>query len=80
MGLPKFKMGFTFSGKYREKYIKPICEELLRMGYDKDEIFYDRWHDDLINGVRGDDKLRRIYNQQCELVIVLLSPDRKSVV
>lgn len=77
MGLPKFKMGFTFSGKYRESYIKPICRELLKMGYVKDEIFYDRWHDDLINGVCGDDKLRRIYNQQCELVIVLLSPDYK---
>lgn len=77
MEFPKFKMGFTFSGKYRESHIKPICKELLRMGYVKDEIFYDRWHEDLINGVSGDNKLRRIYNQQCELVIVLLSPDYK---
>lgn len=73
----RFKIGVTFSGKYREKYVEPICKALLGIGYEKEDIFYDFWQETLINGPHGDDKLRKIYNQQCDCVVVLLSPDYK---
>lgn len=73
--LPNFKMGISFSGNYREKYIEPICNALLELGYTKDDIFYDRWHEYLINGIHVDDILREIYYKHCEFVIVVLSPD-----
>ncbi|MCM1540510.1 MAG: hypothetical protein NC121_04545 [Blautia sp.] len=70
----RFKIGVTFSGKYRNR-IEPICNSLLNLGYNKDEVFYDFWHESWLNGPHGDDKLRKIYNQQCDCVVVLLSPD-----
>ncbi len=77
MKLPEFKMGFTFSGKYRKDYIRPMCEALLKLGFHKNDIFYDEWHEELINGTRGDEILKEIYRHHCELVVVLLSPDYK---
>lgn len=71
----KFRIGVTFSGKYRENYIEPLCRSLLKLGYTKDEIFYDFWHEAWINGPHGDSKLRKVYNQNCDCVVVLLSPD-----
>lgn len=73
----RFKIGVTFSGRYRKQYIEPICNFLLKLGYKKDDIFYDLWHDNLINGYDGDRKLRQIYNEQCDCIVVLLSPDYK---
>lgn len=70
-----FKIGMTFSGRYRKRYIEPVCNELLKLGYSRDDIFFDDWHDVLINGINGDAQLRRIYNDCCDSVVVLLSPD-----
>ena len=75
--VPHFKIGITFSGKYRKQFVEPLCDELLKMGYTKDDIFYDSWHDVLINGVHGDSILRQIYFKNCDCVVVLLSPDYK---
>ena len=75
--VPHFKIGITFSGKYRQQYIEPFCDELLHLGYTHDDIFYDSWHDALINGIHGDDILRQIYFKNCDFVVVLLSPDYK---
>lgn len=75
--VPYFKIGITFSGKYRKQYVEPFCNELLKLGYNKDDIFYDLWHDVLINGVHGDSVLRQIYFKNCDCVVVLLSPDYK---
>lgn len=72
-----FKIGITFSGRYRTNYIEPVCNELLSLGYSKDDIFYDLWHDVLINGIHGDSQLRRIYRENCDCIVVLLSPDYK---
>lgn len=72
-----FKIGITFSGKYRERIVEPLCYELLNWGYDIRDIFYDAWHDVLINGVHGDTTLRKIYTERCDMVVVLLSPDYK---
>lgn len=75
--VPHFKIGITFSGKYRKQFVEPLCDELLKLGYNKDDIFYDSWHDVLINGVHGDSILRQIYFKNCDCVVVLLSPDYK---
>lgn len=75
--VPHFKIGITFSGKYRKQFVEPFCDELLKLGYNKDDIFYDAWHDVLINGVHGDSILRQIYFKNCDCVVVLLSPDYK---
>lgn len=75
--VPHFKIGITFSGKYRKQFVEPFCDELLELGYNKDDIFYDSWHDVLINGVHGDSVLRQIYFKNCDCVVVLLSPDYK---
>ena len=75
--IPHFKIGITFSGKYRKEYVEPFCGELLELGYKKDDIFYDVWHDVLINGIHGDNILRQIYFNSCDCVVVLLSPDYK---
>lgn len=71
----RFKIGITFSGKYRDRYVKPMCEALLSLGYTQNEIFYDSWYETWLNGPHGDSKLREIYNQRCDCVVVLLSPD-----
>ena len=75
--VPHFKIGITFSGKYRKQCVEPFCDELLKLGYNKDDIFYDTWHDVLINGIHGDSILRQIYFKNCDCVVVLLSPDYK---
>lgn len=51
----------------------------VALGYNKDDIFYDSWHDALINGVHGDSVLRQIYFENCDCVVVLLSPDYKEI-
>lgn len=77
--IPSFKIGVTFCGEYREDYVLPFCEALLEYDdFSKDNIFYDEWHDYLINGVHGDKTLRKIYNEKCDLVVVLLSPNYSS--
>lgn len=75
--VPHFKIGITFSGKYRKQFVEPFCDELLKLGYNKDDIFYDSWHDVLINGVHGDSVLRQIYFKNCDCIVALLSPDYK---
>ena len=71
-----FKIGVTFCGEYREKYIRPMCEVLATYpGFSKEVIFYDEWHEHIINGVNADNILRNIYHDQCERVVVLLSPN-----
>lgn len=75
--VPHFKIGITFSGKYRKRFIEPLCNELLNLDYTKNDIFYDFWHEELINGVHGDSILGQIYFKNCDCVVVLLSPDYK---
>lgn len=75
--VPHFKIGITFSGRYREQFVEPFCDELLNLGYTRNDIFYDSWHDVLINGVHGDRVLKQIYLENCDCVVVLLSPDYK---
>lgn len=71
----RFKIGVSFSSKYRDKYVEPFCRALLKLDYMKDDIFYDNWHKPLINGVDGSAKIQQIYMDDCKLIVVLLSPD-----
>lgn len=77
---PHFKIGITFSGRYRKEYVEPFANALLKLGYDKKDIFYDAWHEALINGVSGDVILQDIYSNRCDCIVVLLSPDYKGKV
>lgn len=71
----QFKISITFSGRYRDTIVRPTCEELLKKGFSKKEIFYDEWHAALINGIDGSATLQSIYYQKSDVVVVLLSPD-----
>lgn len=68
----RFKISVTFNGSYRE-LVKNFCEELVKEGFSKDDIFFDQWHDYLINGIKADSRIRMIYNEDSEMVVVLLS-------
>jgi len=70
----KFKIGVTFTGTYRQK-VNLIVNALLNLGFTKDDIFYDDWHDALINGIDADIELRKIYVDQCDCVVVFLAND-----
>lgn len=71
----RFKIGVSFSSKYRDKYVEPFCRALLELDYTVDDVFYDNWHKSLINGVDGSKTIQHIYKDDCELIVVLLSPD-----
>ena len=73
--LPDFKIAFTFTGEYREKIVRPACEELLKLGYREEEIFFDEWHPELFTGVNADAIFREIYHDVSQCVVVLLSPN-----
>lgn len=74
--MPNFCIGITFSGKYRKKYVDRICKKLLEIGFKKEDIFYDEWHEVLINGVNADETLEKIF-RKCKFLVVILSPDYK---
>ena len=73
--LPDFKIAFTFTGEYRKKIVRPVCEELLKLGYRKEEIFFDEWHPELFTGVNADTVFRKIYHDKSKCVVALLSPN-----
>lgn len=70
-----FKIAFSFTGEYREKNIRPVCEELLKIGYQQHEIFFDDWHSALYTGMYADSTFRKIYHDDSQCVVVLLSPN-----
>ena len=51
--LPHYCIGVTFTGEYREDIIEPVCNRLLEFGMRREDIFYDKWHEVLINGPHG---------------------------
>ena len=70
----RFKIGVTFTGTHRSR-VRSIVSALLTLGFSKDEIFFDEWHDALINGIDADIELRNIYANSCDLVVVCLAKD-----
>ena len=73
--IPEYKIAFTFTGEYRESIVRPVCEELLKLGYSKDEIFFDEWYPALFTGVNADSIFRKIYHDMSKSIVVLLSPN-----
>lgn len=71
----QFKVGVTFTGTHRQEIVEPIVNSLLNCGFSKDDIFYDKWHDVLINGIDADIQLKKIYANQCACIVVFLSKD-----
>lgn len=70
----KFSIGVTFTGTHRKR-VEAISEALLRIGFKKEDIFYDNWHDSLINGLNADLTLQEIYRKKCACIVVFLSTD-----
>lgn len=72
--IPKFKIAFSYTGDTRERIIYPVCKELLKMGYSKDDIFLDVWHPEVfLNGPDLSLVLRKIYQEYSDFVVVLLT-------
>ena len=68
-----FKIAISFSGD-NIKIVKDFCNELLKIGFTKSDIFFYPWHNDIITGItNADEILRDIYHNNCELDVVLLS-------
>lgn len=67
-----YKIGITFRSSLREKFVLPLCQDLLKHGFTKDDIFYDEWHRDDWN---GEDSFIDIYGHRCDFVVVVLSSD-----
>lgn len=73
--LPPFKIAFTFTGEYRERVVRPVCRELLKLGFTRDDLFFDDWHSELFTGVNADSVFKTIYHDASDCVVVLLSPN-----
>ena len=73
--LPSFKIAFTFTGEYRDSIVRPVSEELLKLGFTKDDLFFDDWHSELFTGVNADSVFKTIYHDASKCVVVLLSPN-----
>lgn len=70
----RFKIGVTFTGAHRSR-VKSIMEALLTFGFNRDDIFFDEWHEDIINGIDADIELGKIYENHCDCIVVFLSKD-----
>ncbi len=73
--LPPFKIAFTFTGEYRERVVRPVCRELLKLGFTREDLFFDDWHSELFTGVNADSVFKTIYHDASDCVVVLLSPN-----
>jgi hypothetical protein len=67
----RFRVAFSFAGEQRA-LVRSIAEALeKRLGLST--VFLDEWFEHYIAGDDGDLKLQRVYERQCELVIVCVS-------
>ena len=69
----KYKLAYSFACDSRQ-FVTNVAVELLKMGYSATDQFLDSFHEEVINGVHGDTRLRSIYLNQSQLVVVVLSP------
>lgn len=69
-----YKIGISFASEYRHR-IQEIVESLLLLGFSKEDIFYDEFHEPVINGSDADIKLENIYATKCSLVVVVISKE-----
>jgi tetratricopeptide (TPR) repeat protein len=69
-----FKIGVSFTGAHRET-VRQVVTELLDETIGRDDVFFDEWHQEAINGPNADLELKSIYSKRCDCVVVFLSKD-----
>lgn len=69
-----YKIGISFASEQRHR-VNEIVNALLLLGFSKDDIFYDEFHEQVINGMDADIVLEEIYAQKCLLVVVVISKE-----
>lgn len=76
----KFKIGVSFCGEHRASSVLPVLNHLVDgVEFTKENVFYDKWHPVLINSAsKADVKIKKIYSEQCDLVVVFLSKEYNS--
>ena len=69
----EFSIGVSFAGEQRD-FIRQVFISLCdKGGFSKEELFFDEWHEHLINGANADYKLDKIYAEHCKKIVVLFS-------
>lgn len=71
-----YKVGITFCGKDTRPFVQKMATELA-IKYSKDKVFFDEFHNDKIVGLDADKVLQKIYTQQSEYIILLISKNYK---
>lgn len=69
----RFAVGFSFAGEDRRR-VKPVAQRLAAR-FGRDRVLFDRFHEAELARFDLDTYLPRLYKEQCELIVVLLSPD-----
>lgn len=69
-----YRIGISFTGKHR-LFVRSIMNEILKVGFVKNEVFFDEYHEEVVNGPNADTRFRRIYSEKCDYIIVFLSDD-----
>jgi hypothetical protein len=72
-GGARFAVGFTYAGEDRA-LVTPLAEELARRCGRK-RVLFDRFHEAELARPDLDVYLPRLYRDETELIVVLLSPD-----
>lgn len=69
-----YKIGISFASEYRHR-VYTILKSLLLLGFSKEDIFYDEFHESVINGSDADIKLENIYASKCSMAVVVISKE-----
>ena len=69
----RFAVGFSYAGENRA-LVAPLAEELAR-SYGRQRVLFDRFHEAELARPDLDVYLPRLYRDETELIVVLLSPD-----
>ena len=63
----RFAIAVSFPGEHRQ-FVNNVVKQLVaELGQDR--VFYDRFYDDELVGLDGDNKLRRYYRDESEMVV-----------
>ena len=75
---PFFALGVSYAGEQRS-FVEQVFESLCDQGgFDRDDLFFDRWHQSLFMGPNGNLKLNKIYNDHCQKIVVFLSEEYRN--
>ncbi|MDB9320062.1 SUMF1/EgtB/PvdO family nonheme iron enzyme [Nodularia spumigena] len=69
----RFRVGLSFAGEYRP-FVGKVAHELA-MKWGKQQIFYDNFHEDKLAIFNLDTHLQKIYQKQCDLVVIFIGKD-----